>query len=86
MDAEDTVLLAQFMKMHELADALSLNISHLRADVLDEKNTQAITSKFRQLDELIATLQEELQKTQQEYRNVMRPEKVDSRWKVAPTF
>ncbi len=86
MDTENTMLSAQFMKMHELADALCLNISHLRADVLDEKNTQAVTSKFRQLDELIAALQEELQKTQQEYRNITRPKKVDSRWKVAPTF
>ncbi|HIE29316.1 TPA: hypothetical protein EYP66_18755 [Candidatus Poribacteria bacterium] len=75
----------RFMKLHELVDSINVNISYLKANMIDAKEAKKVIQQFSKLDELITALQTELSAVKEEYLQPEYPEQRDKQWKVAPT-
>jgi len=85
MADEKTEMSEKLMKLHELVDTINVNISYLKANMLDAKEAKKVIQRFSELDELTAALQTELSKVKEEYLKPENPEQRNRRWKVAPT-
>ena len=75
----------EFMKLHELVDNINVNISYLKANVLDAKEPKRVIQRFSELDELIAALQTELSEVKKKYLEPEHSEHRRKKWKTAPT-
>ncbi|MBC8235323.1 hypothetical protein H8E77_37735 [bacterium] len=85
MADEKAEMSEKLMKLHELVDTINVNISYLKANMLDAKEAKKVIQRFSELDELTAALQTELSKVKEEYLKPENPEQRNIRWKVAPT-
>jgi hypothetical protein len=75
----------RFMKLHELADSINVNISYLKANVIDAKESKKVIQQFSELDRLINALQTELSAVKEEYLEPGEAEQRHRKWKIAPT-
>ena len=73
------------MKLHELVDSINVNISYLKAEVIDAEEPRKVIHQFGELDKLIAALQIELSEIKEEYLEPGYSEQRERQWKVAPT-
>jgi DNA phosphorothioation-dependent restriction protein DptG len=85
MADEKTEMSERFIKLHELVDTINVNISYLKANVLDSRESRKVMQQFSELDKLIATLQTELSEVKRKYLEPEYPEQRNRRWKTAPT-
>jgi hypothetical protein len=85
MVTEKAKMPGRFMKLHELVDSINVNISYLKANVIDAKESKKVIQQFSELDNLIAALQTELAAVKEEYLEPGYPEQRQRQWKIAPT-
>ena len=86
MADEKTEISEGFVKLHELVDGINVNISYLKANVLDAKESKRVIRQFSELDDLIIALQSELSEIKKKYLEPEHPEQGEKRWNSDSAF